>query len=164
MCVSRTLSSLSQSHIHNRLRHTSRLSSLVHSSRLNVRWALHHHRVLWLLVVMNITMNHHRIWRTKNIIRRTQGPHRDVVDSDDNDAGEVDVPIEGDELKQLLLQQERKDVEIVAEMFEEARTISDQATAESYVESFGKSSEELMAQLERTAKAKKCTRKKLQVF
>ena len=50
-------------------------------------------------------------------------------------------------MKQLLLQQERKDVEIVAEMFEEARTISDQATAESYVQSFGKFAVELMAQL-----------------
>ena len=50
-------------------------------------------------------------------------------------------------MKQLLLQQEKKDVEIVAEMFEEARTISDQATAESYVQSFGKFAVELMAQL-----------------
>ena len=64
-----------------------------------------------------------------------------------SDAGEVDVPIEGDELKQLLLQQKREDVEIVAEMLDEARTISDQAKAESYVKSFGKSGEKLMAQL-----------------
>ena len=50
-------------------------------------------------------------------------------------------------MKQLLLQQERKDVQIVAEVLDEARTISDQATAESYVELFGKSAKELMAQL-----------------
>ena len=38
-------------------------------------------------------------------------------------------------------------MEIVAEMLDEARTISDQAKAESYVKSFGKSGEKLMAQL-----------------
>ena len=63
-------------------------------------------------------------------------PEEPKSSADEVDVEEFDIPIEGNELNQLLSQQDKANKVILCETFDEVRDAMDQAMAESYIFTF----------------------------
>ena len=69
------------------------------------------------------------------------------TDSDKEGEDEADVPITGEELKKLRIEQDYNDEKMLLKLYEDMRDASDQATAEAYVKAIGEAGKALIARL-----------------